>query len=344
MGPHVLAQPLTLDDIVSSVDSAADTPNIDAAVVTLDSLCTLPNASESAEPGGSGDSTIRSRFHAASISKLFTAIAIMQLRDEGVLSLHDQVGVYEPAFSDSAIRIEHLLTHTSGLRDLRRADGRTTEAEVDEYIRSLAKQRISQTPGSDWRYADAGFNLLGRIIEHVTGKPYSMVMKERLLAPIGMQDSDFNLSHIPVENRVQAYDKRGKPQKHPWDLAFLPSSGLQTTATDLALFAQDVLKISVSESERILSLESLHEMTMDRMATEWHGVTQGYGWQLANTRQGHQWRHAGGEAGFESLLTIYPEAGFGIAVLGNKQDWPRFEFEQEVRSRLLKTQNICTVN
>ncbi len=344
MGPHVLAQPLTLEDIVSSVESAADTPNIDAAVVTLDGLCTLPNGSESAEPDGSGDSTIRSSFHAASVSKLFTAIAIMQLRDEGVLSLQDQVGVYEPDFSDSPIRIEHLLTHTSGLQDRLRADGRTTEAEVDVYIRSLAKQRISQTPGSDWRYADAGFNLLGRIIEHVTGKPYSEVMKERLLAPIGMQNSDFNLSHIPVENRVQAYDKRGRPQEHPWDLAFLPSSGLQTTATDLALFAQAVLKITSSESERILSLESLHEMTMERVATEWHGVTQGYGWQLAHTRRGPQWRHAGGEAGFESLLTIYPEAGFGIAQLGNKQDWPRFELERRIRSTLLKTQNVCTVN
>ena len=100
----------------------------------------------------------------------------MQLRDEGALSLQDHVGVYEPAFSDSPIRIDHLLTHTSGLQDRRRADGRTT----------------------------------------------------------------------------------------------------------------------------------------------------------------------GAEAGFESLLTLYPEAGLAIAVLGNKQDWPRFKFEQEIMSRLLKMPNSCT--
>lgn len=335
MSPRVLANPLTLDDIVSSVDSAADTPNIDAAVVTMDSLCELSGASQPA------NSTKRSRFHAASISKLFTAIVIMQLRDEGALSLHDQVGDYELAFSDSPIRIEHLLTHTSGLRDRRRADGRTTDAEVDAYIRSLAKQRIRKSPGSDWRYADAGFNLLGRIIENVTGKPYSIVMKERLLVPIGMRDSDFNLDNIPVENRFQAFSKQGKPQNHPWDLAFLPSSGLQTTAIDLAFFAQAVLKTSDNESKPILSPDSLHEMTMERITTEWDGVSQGYGWQLVNTRQGRQWRHAGGEAGFESLLTLYPEAGVAIAVLGNKQDWPRFELEQEIMSRLLKTPNIC---
>ena len=338
MGSHALAQQLTLADIVSSIDSAADTPDIDAAVVTPDSVCALSDKS------GLADSTMQNRFHAASISKLFTAIVIMQLRDEGALSLQDRVGVYESSFSDSPIRIEHLLTHTSGLRDRRRADGRTTGAEVDAYIGSLAKQKTGNTSGSDWNYADAGFNLLGRVIENVTGKPYSVVMKDRLLVPVGMQDSDFDLSNIPVENRVQAYDRRGNPNEHPWDLAFLPSSGLQTTATDLALFAQAVLQTSGSVSEPIVSLESLHEMTMVRIATDWDGVSQGYGWQLANTRRGRQWRHAGAEAGFESLLTIYPEAGFAIAVLGNKQDWPRFEFEREIMSRLMSKPNICADN
>ncbi len=74
MGPHVHAQSLTLEKIVTSVDLASDTPNIDAAVVTLNSLWTLPKNSKLAEPGGQSESTKPSRFHAASISKLFTAM------------------------------------------------------------------------------------------------------------------------------------------------------------------------------------------------------------------------------------------------------------------------------
>ena len=85
-------------------------------------------------------------------------------------------------------------------------------------------------------------------------------------------------------------------------------------------------------------------MTTERIATEWTGVMQGYGWQLVNTAQGPQWRHAGGEAGFESLLTLYPKTGFGIAVLGNKQDWPRFGLEQEIRGWLRNTPIICADN
>lgn len=339
-GQSIHAQQLSLDDIVQQVEGASETPDIDATVATLDRSCGFATPS----PAGTDDSSIPLRFHAASISKLFTAIVIMQLRDEGLLSLEDRVGTHDPTFSGSSIQINHLLTHTSGLRDRRRADGRTSTDAVDAYVRSLAKQKIRKSPGTDWRYADAGFNLLGRIIEQVTGKPFSLVMKERLLAPLGMQNSDFDVSQVPEKDRASAYNKRGKLQKHPWDLAFAPSSGLQTTAADLALFAQALLKVSVGKSSYPLSTESLLEMTKERMATDWDGVKQGYGWQLVTTSQGPQWRHAGGEAGFETLLTLYPRKGFAIAVLGNREDWPRFRFEQAIRNSVLATPGLCSRN
>jgi len=145
-------------------------------------------------------------------------------------------------------------------------------------------------------------------------------MKERILDPIGMRDSDFDLSRIPVQQRHSAYSKRGKPKSHPWDCAFLPSSGLQTTAADLAKFGSAILSISKGQSDSILRVESLKEMTTLRIPTAWTGISQGYGWQLVNTTShGPQWRHAGGEAGFEGLLTLYPNSHTTIAVLGNKK-------------------------
>ena len=266
----------------------------------------------------------------------------MQLRDEGLLSLQDRVGRYEPSFSSSSIRIEHLLTHTSGLRDRRRANGRTTPEQVDAYIDALAKQRTTSPPKARWRYSDAGFNLLGRVIERITHKEFPQLMKERILDPIGMPDSDFNLSRVPAQQRHSAYSKRGKPMVHPWDRAFLPSSGLQTTAADLATFDGAILSISKGQPNSIVKVESLKEMTTIRIPTAWSGVSQGYGWQLVNTSsQGPQWRHAGGEAGFEGLLTLYPRSHTTIAVLGNRKDWPRFELESEIRKRILATPNLC---
>jgi CubicO group peptidase (beta-lactamase class C family) len=228
--------------------------------------------------------------------------------------------------------VEHLLTHTSGLRDSKRAKGRSTRAEVDAYIDTLARQRISDTPGTTWRYADAGFNLLGRIIENVTGESFSDVLEVRLLQPLGMKISSFEVSRIPVDRRVAGFNKRGRQLQHPWDRAFLPSSGLQTNARDLARFARAVLRIKAGlENPGFLRFETLQEMTTVRIGTSWNGIDQGYAWQISNSESAPVWRHAGSEAGFESLFAVYPDLGIGIIALGNQKDWPRFQLVGQIK-------------
>ena len=277
------------------------------------------------------------RFHAASITKLFTATVVLQLRDEGRLSLRDPVSKFVPEFAGSSILIEQLLTHTSGLRDRKRANGRATRAQWDTYIHELSTERLASAPGTQWAYADAGFNLLGRVIENVAGKDYAMAVTERVLEPLDMSASVFDLAKVPDAQRVVGTDKRGRALANPWDLAFLPSSGLQTDARDLARFGREILSIEAGPTAPgVLRSETLREMTATRVATEWNGVSQGYGWQLAKQGSTLIWRHAGGEGGFESLLALYPTEGFGIVVMGSRENWPRFELASalanEVRS------------
>lgn len=291
-----------------------DGTRVDIAVFTRDNSCY--------------ESSGGLRFHAASITKLFTATVIMQLRDEGQLSLRDPVSKFVPEFSGSPILIEQLLTHTSGLRDKKRANGRTTRAQWDTYIHDLSTQRLAIP---QWSYADAGFNLLGRVIENITGKAYALVVTERLLAPLGMSDSVFDPAKVPAEQLVRAADKRGRELTHPWDLAFLPSSGLQSNASDLAKFGRQLLAVDA---------EKLREVTTTRAVTEWPGVSQGYGWQLMNSGSAVAIRHAGGEAGFESLLTLYPAEGFGVVVMGNRKDWPRFELASSLASEV-RAGHLC---
>jgi CubicO group peptidase (beta-lactamase class C family) len=295
---------------------------VSSAVFTQKGLCNVGSAA----PQGP-------RFHAASISKLFTATVIMQLRDEGRLSLRDPVSKHVPEFAGSRIDIEQLLTHTSGLRDRHRAEGRTTRAQWDAYILELAKQPLASEPGAQWAYADAGFNLLGRVIENVAGRPFADVMKQRLLGPLDMSSSTFEISQVPESQRVRASDKDGRALEHPWDLVFLPSAGLQTDARDLAKFGREMLAIAAGdEAHGVLRAETLREMTSIRMPTQWTGVSQGYGWQLEGVGADARWRHAGGERGFESLLTLYPAESFGIAVMGNRKDWPRFDLASALAS------------
>lgn len=322
--------------IIDEIGATAETPGIDVAVTTSIGLC---YSGRFERETGVTETTTGSdklpRFHSASISKLFTAVVVMQLRDEGKLALTDRVGQYLPAFNGRSIRLEHLLTHTSGLRDREHANGRTSRAEVDAYIDDLAEQRISKAPGTRWRYSDAGFNLLGRVIEHVTGRSFSAVMRDRLLQPLGMTNSSFDIAQIPTDLRVTGYDKRGRQLAHPWDMAFQPSSGLQTTARDLAKFAQAVLSANAgTENPGFLRLKTLREMTAVRIMTRWDGIAQGYGWQIVNSDADPVWRHAGGEAGLESLFALYPNAGVGIIALGNQQDWPRFDLVAKLRDAI----------
>jgi len=330
--------------LIEELGSTAGTPTIDTAVATSAYLCYSSRfEQESGVTVTTTDDDKLPLFHSASISKLFTAVVIMQLRDEGKLSLSDHVGEYIPAFSEHSIRLEHLLTHTSGLRDRERSDGRRTREEVDAYIETLARQRISKAPGTTWRYADSGFNLLGRVIENVTRKSFSDVMRDRLLQPLGMKSSSFDIARIPLDRRVSGFDKRGKQLQHPWDMAFLPSSGLQTNARELARFARAVLSVNAgTDSNGILRFKTLQEMTAVRIATAWNGIDQGYAWQIIESESKSVWRHAGGEGGFESLFAIYPKVGIGIAALGNQKDWPRFQLVQQIRDSVANaTTDLC---
>ncbi len=328
-----------ISPLISDIGSTSDTLTIEVAVTTATGLCYSGRfEQESGVNITTTDDEMLPRFHSASLSKLFTAVVVMQLRDEGYLSLNDRVGKFIPEFGKHQIRLKHLLTHTSGLRDRQRAHGRETRDKVDAYINALARQRKAKMPGTKWRYADAGFNLLGRVIEKVTGEPYSDVLESRLLLPLNMKNSSFDIARIPMEQRLDGYNKRGRQLRHPWDMAFLPSSGLQTNAQDLAKFVRAVLRVNAGVgSADFLGFETLKEMTVVRIETTWTGIEQGYGWQINNSGSELVWRHAGGEAGLESLLAIYPAADVGIVALGNQKDWPRFQLVKQIRETIAGT-------
>ncbi len=325
------AQIDVLRELTSRVESSSNLLTVDFSVVTASGVCTR-DYSMTPSPA---------IYHAASISKLFTAVVIFQLKEEKLLTLDDPVRKYLSVFDDNEILIRHLLTHTSGLRDRRRADGRTTDEQVADYIQSIAAQRV-RSPGARWRYADANFNVLASIIEQITNIEFSAALNTRILTPAGMIHSGFDAEKFDSAQLISSYSRRGREQDHPWDRAFMGSAGLQTTAVDLAQFAQALLASYNEESGAILSRAALLEMVEVQTETQWEGVFQGYGWQLSHNELGEQWRHAGGEDGFESLFTLYPEAGIAVAVLGNQEEWPRFETERDLRQLTGGNSELCS--
>jgi CubicO group peptidase (beta-lactamase class C family) len=327
------ANGVTLDEIVNSI-SDSSLLSIDVAVTSSAGVCfATKNLNEVVNR--------IPRFHVASISKLLTAVRILQLRDKGLLELDDKVSEHHVLFSDADYEIQHLLTHTSGLRDRANASDRISDEDVENYLNSLNRQRRRTDPGERWRYADAGFNVLGAVIAQVTGVGYTQSMQEAVLAQLDMNNSSFLLTDVPSTDRMVSYNRRGRASDHPWDLAFAPSAGLQSTAADLLKFAQTILDVSNGNQQEWLATSTLQEMVIPRLNTEYDGVAQGLGWQLADSPAGTMWRHAGGEDGFESLLTIYPESNIAIVVLGNQDDWPRFELEREILNSALEGTLDC---
>src|SRR5262245_1365974 len=158
-------------------------------------------------------------FHAASVSKQFTATAIMLLAHDGKLSVDDNIRKYLPEIPDygTTITIRHLLTHTSGLRDQwellafargRFEEDRITEADVLDIVSRQAA--LNFKPGAEYLYSNTGFTLLGVIVRRVSGKSLRDFADERIFKPLGMTSTHFHDDYtMVVPGRTSAYAPRG---------------------------------------------------------------------------------------------------------------------------------------
>ncbi|MEG8223981.1 serine hydrolase, partial [Sphingomonas sp. HH69] len=155
-----------------------------------------------------------SLFRIASMTKAFTALAILKLRDEGKLGLDDLAETHVPEMrgwtyptKDSPrIRIRDLLTHSAGLVDDNPWGDRQTPLPEADFTRMLQTGvPFSTTPGTRYEYSNFGYALLGRIIANVSGQPYRRYVEGRLLAPLGMASSGYQVSDWPVERRAMGY-------------------------------------------------------------------------------------------------------------------------------------------
>lgn len=278
--------------------------------------------------------TPSSVFHTASISKVFTAMGILQLVDAGRLSLDTKLTevLSYLKYSDPGINeitVQHLLQHTSGLPDVNNYRwGRNVDGP-DALRNSLTakKLKLKFDPGSGKLYSNLGYNLLGLIIEETTGDYFADYLRINLLRRYGMQDADFHYPNIKSETTVRPHSKhwltrKPHPRKtYPYNPDHAPSSTLNASSEDLVAWMLRFL----SEEEDVLS--SATKATMMGI-DETTSVSGSFGFQ----KYPHEVRalvgHYGGDKGFRSFLLIDPQRDVGIVVLTNG-DWGE-DFRQEV--------------
>jgi CubicO group peptidase (beta-lactamase class C family) len=253
-------------------------------------------------------------FDAASIRKQFVAAAVLLLVEEGRLSLSDDVRKLIPELPDYGHRItlDHLLTHTSGIRDwipLRNwANG-----SYDAMTMILRQRGLNFAPGEEWSYSNSGYVLLTEIVARTSGMAFSEFARKRLFEPLGMKTTTYvdDLRFV-VKNRALAYEKEGSRWKTDMLIENERGGGgaLFSTASDLVLWndalADHRLGRFVSEK-----LEEPARLGNGRR------LDYGRGLGLGTNYAGRMVLHSGGAAGYRSILIRFPEQGMSIAVLCN---------------------------
>lgn len=265
-------------------------------------------------------------FDVASVSKQFAGLAIAMLVDQGRIRITDDVRKYIPELNipGHTITIDHLLHHTSGLRDwpgtLAIAGWRMDDViAFDQILRMAYNQRtLNYTPGAEYTYSNTGYNLLAEIIARVTGKSFREWTDENLFRPLGMASSHFHDDHTRlVPNRAFGYNRVGMLW-HPVsnNLMALGSSSLYSTASDMAKWLMNFDDARVGGRK-----------AMDLMRTRGtlnNGADNPYAFGISHgTYRGQaNLSHSGSWAGFVSYLVHFPEKRFGVIVLANSSAVP----------------------
>lgn len=263
-------------------------------------------------------------FHVASVSKQFTAFAVELLVADGVVSWEDDIREYVPELSalDRRVTLDHLVHHTSGIRDqweLLIMAGWRWEADVvrqADALDLLRRQRaLNFEPGSDWLYSNSGYTLLAVVVERVTGKSLRAFAEERIFRPLGMDRTLFRDDHeTVVPGRAYAYapdhEAPGGWKISIPDFAIVGASSLFTTVEDLAKWERSLRSGVLGRT----AVEGMLHRTAIEAAP--HGYAHGL--FVGEDRGARMVSHGGADAGYRSHVLRYPDHGLSVAVLCNE--------------------------
>jgi CubicO group peptidase (beta-lactamase class C family) len=261
------------------------------------------------------DSTL---YEVGSISKQFTASAIVLLSEEGRLGLKDVITRYLPEGSAtwSGVTIRHLLTHTSGISDqsLDTLDFRKDYTD-EELVRLAAAQPLLFKPGANYSYSSTGYTLLGVIIRRLTGVFYGDFLRGRIFRPLDMRTARVNSDTAIVPNRSGGYRfEHGTLKNRDWtspSLSATADRGLSFSARDLSRWA-----VALNHGKPLGRTGLQASWTPVRLNEGW-SYPYGLGWQLTQQRGYRRIGHSGAWGGFQATLQRYPDFDLTVIVLTN---------------------------
>lgn len=264
-------------------------------------------------------------FRLASVSKQFTAAAILTLVEAGRLGLDARLGDLLPDVPAYArdVRVRHLLTHTSGLPDYEALLGSDDGPQVrDRDVLRLLHQAkgLHFAPGTSWRYSNSAYALLALIVEQVSGESFARYLRARVFAPAGMATA---VAHVEgadtVVNRAYGYSGHAgawRRTDQSRTSAVLGDGGIYATAEELARWS------AALDRHAVLDASTLKAATTPARLASGAPTAYGFGWFLDTHRGRRRQRHEGDSIGFRTAIQRYPDEHLAVIVLVNRGQAP----------------------
>ena len=311
----VTARPDTVDDYIEAEMKKRQIPGVALAVVQYGKIIKVKGYGL-ANVEHNVPVALDTVFRLASMTKQFTATAMMLLVEKGKVGLDEKITKYLPNAPDTwtDMTVRHLLTHTAGLKGSpwrRVGRARLTDYTTDQIFEYISELPLDFVPGEQWRYSDQGYFLLGMIIERVSGKRWRDFLTECIFEPLGMTATTVLDQWEIIKNRAASYTLRGGKLAHlrrNWQDELPSGTGILSTVQDLAKWD------AALSTEKILNKSSLDPMWNPVKLN--NGFTHGYGfgWFLDEIRKRRVIGHGGGTG---TYILRLPDDQLTVIVLTN---------------------------
>ena len=270
------------------------------------------------------------KFRIGSVTKQFTAAAILKLQENNLLSVNDKLSKFIPDFPrGDEVTIHHLLTHTSGIHSYTGKNDfikRVTKTiSPDTLVNEIKRDLYDFNPGEKMLYNNSGYFLLGYIIGKVSGKPYETYLKETFFQPLGMENTGVHYAGIKLKNEAKGY--AGNNNKYDeainWDMSWAGAAGaIYSTVDDLMKWNEALY------GGKVLTKKSLDAALTPAVLKngEQPSMKYGYGLMMGKFRGEDIISHGGGLHGFVTQLAYYPEEKLTVVMFSNTAE-PEVNFD-----------------
>ena len=339
LGPEASAK---VDEIAGKVLAATGVPSASVAMVR-DGAVVYVQAYGDARLDPKKAAAPSMRYSIGSISKQFTAAAVLMLQEEGKLSLNDRVSKWLPELTRAnEISIRQILSMTSGYQDYWPQDYvmpmMLKPATTQQILNGWAKIPLDFDPGTKWQYSNTNYVIAGMIVEKASGKSLYEFVQERILTPLKMTSAtNTDVKQLPPTDPAGYFRNALGPLR----LSPKEGAGWMYAAGELAMTAEDLAKWDISViKQSVLKPASYRQMETEVVLSNGVGTRYGLGVQVFS-QNGHRWLEHGGEvSGFTAENIVLPDDGIAVAVLTNQDAVDAAsQMGREVVSLLVKSRN-----